>query len=327
MTDTGFPSAAHTLLKLTPAAMTRTITSNAPGSGSSISSTANASLGSPSRSWRITHAAIVAGSSPGPVSSCEMSRVPIAIVPPKGPRHPTRGGVYGAADGARRARAAIDSADHGPTDRPLGAGRRGGGRRRALRIAVPALLRGSARRVDLHRLGVLQQGGHPAGDRGRGERARSGGRARHQDALALSGRRPRRIPRRGRAPLRGRPAARNEPRAGVGHLGWRYSPRARIRCVRRPRRGAGARRERGVGGSGGRARRAGAVEDAAASRPVARGHTAVSFPSDAATTFVGPMEASQKPQLQLSDATVRLLADRLVIDRLEIADERAARVV
>jgi hypothetical protein len=39
------------------------------------------------------------------------------------------------------------------------------------------------------------------------------------------------------------------------------------------------------------------------------------------------MEASQKPQLSLDDATVRLVADRLVIERLEIADERAARVV
>jgi hypothetical protein len=39
------------------------------------------------------------------------------------------------------------------------------------------------------------------------------------------------------------------------------------------------------------------------------------------------MEASQKPQLALDDATVRLLADRLVIERLEIADARAARVV
>src|SRR6184192_1733466 len=34
------------------------------------------------------------------------------------------------------------------------------------------------------------------------------------------------------------------------------------------------------------------------------------------------MEASQKPQLPLADATVRL-----VVERLEIADERAARVV
>ena len=34
----GSPSAAHTLLKFTPAAITRTITSNAAGSGTSISS-------------------------------------------------------------------------------------------------------------------------------------------------------------------------------------------------------------------------------------------------------------------------------------------------
>src|SRR4051794_9626400 len=69
-TDTGLPSAAHTLLKFTPAAITRTITSNAPGSGTSICSTWKASSGSPSRSWRMTHAAIVGGSSPGSASTC-----------------------------------------------------------------------------------------------------------------------------------------------------------------------------------------------------------------------------------------------------------------
>src|SRR5271167_1887720 len=63
----GSPSAAQTLLKLTPAAITRTITSNAPGSGTSISSTWKASFGSPKRSSRITQAAIVLGSSPGSV--------------------------------------------------------------------------------------------------------------------------------------------------------------------------------------------------------------------------------------------------------------------
>src|SRR5881227_3689441 len=47
--------------------MTRTITSNAPGSGTSISSSWKASRGSPSRSSRITQAAIVLGSSPGSV--------------------------------------------------------------------------------------------------------------------------------------------------------------------------------------------------------------------------------------------------------------------
>src|SRR4051795_10139004 len=67
-TDTGLPTAAQTLLKFTPAAMTRTVTSNAAGSGTSISSTWNASTGSPSRSCLMTQAAIVAGSSPGSTS-------------------------------------------------------------------------------------------------------------------------------------------------------------------------------------------------------------------------------------------------------------------
>src|SRR5215211_5760519 len=53
--------------------MTRTNTSNAPGSGTSISSIWNASLGSPSRSCRITQAAIVSGSVPGSTSSLETS--------------------------------------------------------------------------------------------------------------------------------------------------------------------------------------------------------------------------------------------------------------
>ena len=67
---TGLPSAAQTLLKFTPAAITRTTTSNAPGSGTSICSSWNASSGSPWRSSRITQAAIEAGSSPGSTSSC-----------------------------------------------------------------------------------------------------------------------------------------------------------------------------------------------------------------------------------------------------------------
>ncbi len=69
MTETGSPSAAHTLLKLTPAAITRTTTSNAPGCGVSISSSWNASTGSPRRSSRITHAVIVSGSVPGSVAT------------------------------------------------------------------------------------------------------------------------------------------------------------------------------------------------------------------------------------------------------------------
>src|SRR4051794_34512075 len=68
-TETGLPSAAQTLLKFTPAAITRTITSNAPGRGTSISSSWKASVGSPSRSARMTQAAIVSGSSPGSTSS------------------------------------------------------------------------------------------------------------------------------------------------------------------------------------------------------------------------------------------------------------------
>src|SRR4051794_1352533 len=51
--------------------MTRTMTSKACGSGTSISSTWKASLGSPSRSWRMTQAAMVSGSSPGSVSTWE----------------------------------------------------------------------------------------------------------------------------------------------------------------------------------------------------------------------------------------------------------------
>src|SRR3954469_4484550 len=74
-TDTGLPSAAHTLLKFTPAAITRTVTSNAPGSGNSISSSWKASVGSPSRSARMTQAAIVGGRSPGSTSSWEIWEV------------------------------------------------------------------------------------------------------------------------------------------------------------------------------------------------------------------------------------------------------------
>src|SRR3954454_21822063 len=68
-TDTGSPRAAQTLLKFTPAAITRTTTSKAPGSGVSISSSRKASTGSPKRSSRITQAAMVGGSSPGSASN------------------------------------------------------------------------------------------------------------------------------------------------------------------------------------------------------------------------------------------------------------------
>src|SRR3954468_8509305 len=51
------------------------MTSNAPGSGTSISSIWKASFGSPSRSSRITHAAIVSGSVPGSTFTSVTSRV------------------------------------------------------------------------------------------------------------------------------------------------------------------------------------------------------------------------------------------------------------
>jgi hypothetical protein len=58
----------------------------------------------------------------------------------------------------------------------------------------------------------------------------------------------------------------------------------------------------------------------------------VSFPSEAATTFESPMEASEKPQLPLDmpgggDGVVRALDDRLVIERLTVEDRRAAKLV
>src|SRR3954452_17223726 len=55
--------------------MTRTITSKALGSGTSISSIWKASFGSPSRSSRMTQAAIVSGSVPGSTFTSVTSRV------------------------------------------------------------------------------------------------------------------------------------------------------------------------------------------------------------------------------------------------------------
>ena len=69
MTETGSPSAAHTLLKLTPAAITRTTTSKAPGSRRLDLLQLEGVTGSPRRSSRITHAVIVSGSVPGSVAT------------------------------------------------------------------------------------------------------------------------------------------------------------------------------------------------------------------------------------------------------------------
>ena len=60
-TETGLPCAAHTPLKLTPAAMTSTSTSLGPSSGTGTSSTCIDCIGSPSRSLRMTIACIVSG--------------------------------------------------------------------------------------------------------------------------------------------------------------------------------------------------------------------------------------------------------------------------
>src|SRR6185312_8966326 len=64
ITSIGTPFAAHTLLKLRPAAMTATSTSFSPGAGPSISSIRKASTGSPSRSERMVCAYMRFGTSP-----------------------------------------------------------------------------------------------------------------------------------------------------------------------------------------------------------------------------------------------------------------------
>ena len=64
VTSTGTPRAAQTLLKFTPAAITKTSASVGPSSGTSITSSRIASTGSPNRSGRTSCACIRAGTSP-----------------------------------------------------------------------------------------------------------------------------------------------------------------------------------------------------------------------------------------------------------------------
>src|SRR5437016_5370002 len=64
VTSTGMPRAAQTLLKLTPAAITRTSASCGPTSGVSMTSSWKAFSGSPYRSGRMSCACICAGTSP-----------------------------------------------------------------------------------------------------------------------------------------------------------------------------------------------------------------------------------------------------------------------
>jgi len=110
VTSTGTPRAAQTLLKFTPAAITRTRTSWGPISGTSITSSRIASAGSPYRSGRTSCACILGGTSPtGGISPISYRSLPTLSLldqpnerpegragrePPEGrraPRAPTNG--------------------------------------------------------------------------------------------------------------------------------------------------------------------------------------------------------------------------------------------
>jgi len=81
--------------------------------------------------------------------------------------------------------------------------------------------------------------------------------------------------------------------------------------------------------------RAGAIQRAIDhTRSISSMRIAVRNPSGAATTLMSPMEASRKnpfdPASQLpldGSSSVRALGDRIVIEDLTVADERAAKVV
>src|SRR4051794_20481884 len=98
--------------------MTRTVTSKAPGSGTSISSSWNASSGSPWRSSRITHAAMVGGSSPGSTSSCATCFVSIATAAPDSGGRMVPAAAGGFPFRGRRARCARPHHDTELTPRP-----------------------------------------------------------------------------------------------------------------------------------------------------------------------------------------------------------------
>src|SRR5438067_1626392 len=74
-TLTGLPRAAHTPLKFTPAAMTRTSASFGPTGGSCTSSMRIAVSGSPSRSGRIVQASILSGRTPTSRGSSPSGRI------------------------------------------------------------------------------------------------------------------------------------------------------------------------------------------------------------------------------------------------------------
>src|SRR5918994_3144204 len=132
MTSIGRPRAAHTLLKLTPAAITATSTWSGARAGTSTSSTWNAVRGSPKRSWRMTWASIRLGTSPtGGSSPIDGDSDPGISCPPCG----DRGGGDGQAGnpGARQPRSLRVQVAGGPA----------AGHRERLGVDLPA---------DLHRV-------------------------------------------------------------------------------------------------------------------------------------------------------------------------------
>src|ERR671917_2647795 len=96
--------------------MTRTITSSAPGSGTSISSSWKASRGSPKRSSRITQAAMVSGSVPGSTSSSDTLLTSTAIFVSNPPQSVQGGGRLPALGGGEAQRQR-QSGEHGDRQR------------------------------------------------------------------------------------------------------------------------------------------------------------------------------------------------------------------
>src|SRR5215208_2751118 len=145
--------------------MTRTTTSNAPGSGTSISSIWKASTGSPKRSSRITQAVMVSGRIPGSVVTSETRLMSTVIG--RGSLQPASLLEEREQDGAGDDQAAHPDAPEGhcgvdPLDQPSEVlseepgdeGQRqedGGDDRQLLHDRVEAV--GDAREVDVHRAG------------------------------------------------------------------------------------------------------------------------------------------------------------------------------
>ena len=81
VTSIGLPQAAQTLLKFTPDAMTMTSASCGPSSGTSMTSSTIAVVGSPKRSGRTSCACICAGTSPtGGISPISYRSVAMGLI-------------------------------------------------------------------------------------------------------------------------------------------------------------------------------------------------------------------------------------------------------